>query len=281
MCFHYKDNVEAFYVSCGIDRALASKHKDFAKFVWARNLLADLDSHLNGDILQRKILTELCKFKNLPDKDAPNPNAALDALRKLKQLAIDNKITVEDAQKSSEQRKNLDRQKQQIIQDRAKLLDDLKSQFYHAVSNPNRQSAGYSLEDILEKMFPIFGLEYRRSYKTETQQIDGHFKFESFDYLVEAKWRSDQPNENEIGGFKRKIDTKIESTRGVFVSINGVREAVIHQFEGQGSNIIFISGEDLVCILEGRIDLKEALRKKIDKAAQEGVVYAPISQFIQ
>ena len=38
-CFYYKDNVEAFFISCGIDKRIASKHKDSYKFVWAKELL--------------------------------------------------------------------------------------------------------------------------------------------------------------------------------------------------------------------------------------------------
>lgn len=278
--FHYKDNVEAFFISCGVDKKLASKHKDLAKFVWARSLLAELDDNEDGFLIQRRILTELCKFRNLPDKDAPNPDAGLSALRKLKELAIKNKLEIEDEKERSKQQKLMKEEKIRIVQDRAKLLVELNSDFISAVSSVNRQNAGYSLEDILEKLFPIFNLDYRKSYKTETQQIDGHFKFEGFDYLVEAKWRTDQPNESEIGGFKRKVDTKLESTRGVFISINGFREKVIECFEGLGSNILFFSGEDIIHILEGRIDLNEVIRKKIDKAAQEGKVYFPVALMI-
>jgi restriction endonuclease Mrr len=94
-----------------------------------------------------------------------------------------------------------------------------------------------------------------------------------FDYLVEAKWRSDQPNEQEIAGFKQKVDTKLDATRGMFVSINGFRDEVVAQFQGRGANIIFMDGEDLTHILEGRVDLPDALRTKIEKAAQEGNVF--------
>lgn len=277
LCFHYKDNVESFFVSCGVDRRLASKHRDLAKFVWARNLLNELDELENGYTVQKRILTELCKFKNIPDKDAPNPDAGLSALRKLKELAVKNKIEIEEYKNKVDQRKIIKEEKIRIAQDRADLLAELKMIFYSMISTANRQKAGYSLEDLLERLFPVFDLEYRKSYRTETQQIDGHFKFEGFDYLVEAKWRVDQPNENEIGGFKRKIDTKLESTRGVFISINGFREEVIKSFEGAGSNILFFSGEDFTHVLEGRIDLDEVLRKKIDKAAQEGIAYFPVS----
>ncbi len=280
LCFHYKDNVESFFVSCGVDRRLASKHRNLAKFVWAKNLLNELDELENGYTVQRYILTELCKFENIPDKDAPNPDAGLSALRKLKEMAKKNKIEIEEYKNKVEQRKIIKEEKIRIAQDRADLLAEFKSTFYNMISTVNRQRAGYSLEDLLERLFPVFDLEYRKSYRTETQQIDGHFKFEGFDYLVEAKWRADKPNENEIGGFKRKIDTKLESTRGVFISINGFREEVIKSFEGVGNNVLFFSGEDFTHVLEGRIDLDEVLRKKIDKAAQEGIAYFPVSSML-
>ncbi len=280
LCFHYKDNVEAFFISCGVDKKLVSKHKNLAKFVWARSLLAELDDHADGFLIQRRILTELCKLRGLPDKDVPNPDAGLSALRKLKELAIENKLEIEDKKSDINQRKNMLEEKIRITQNRAKLLEELKSIFVSSLHSGNRQNAGYSLEDILERLFPIFYLDYRKSYRTETQQIDGHFKFEGFDYLVEAKWRADQPNESEIGGFKRKIDTKLESTRGIFISINGFREEVLKSFEGIGSNILFFSGEDIMYILEGRIELDEVMHKKVDKAAQEGKVYFPVSSML-
>lgn len=280
LCFHYKDNVEAFFISCGVDRRLTRKHKDLVKFVWARSLLNDLDELDNGFYIQRQILTELCKLKKLPDKDVPNPDAGLSALRTLKELALKNKLEVEEVKRKTENIKIMIDEKQRIAQERATLLNELKIIFMSAITASNRQSAGYSLEDILERLFPIFDLDYRKSYKTETQQIDGYFKFEGFDYLVEAKWREKQPNENDIGGFKRKVDTKLESTRGIFVSINGFRDEVIKSFEGPGNNIIFFSGEDLIHILEGRIDINEVLHKKIDKAAQEGKAYVSVSSMI-
>lgn len=280
LCFHYKDNVEAFFLSCGVSRHLASKHREQAKFVWTRNLLSDLDELPDGDIIQRKILTELCKMRKLPDKDAVNPDAGLAALRKLKELAMANKIEFEEYKKDIQIKKNIAEERVKIFQERSRMLTELKNCFYENITSNNRQEAGYILEDILVKLFSLFDIEYRKSYKLGTQQIDGHFRYEGFDYLVEVKWKKDLPNEQEIGGFERKITTKLESTRGIIISINGFREDVIKQFEGRGAKILFFSGEDLIHILEGRIDLREALQFKIKKAAQEGKVYTEIAKML-
>lgn len=281
LCFHYKDNVETFLLTCGVSKELARRYKHEAKFVWIRHLLSDLDEIQDGDITQRCILTELCKLRNLPDKDAPNPNAGLEALRKLKLLALEHDLIIKSEKEDLSQRIALAEEKTKIIRERAELLKTLYEQFLIGVSSTDRQAAGYSLEDILEKLFPLFELEYRKSYKIETQQIDGHFRFEGFDYLVEAKWRKDIPTEQEIAGFKRKVNTKLESTRGIFISINGFREEVIRQFSGINSNILFMTGEDLVYILEGRIDLQDALRIKVEKAAQEGKILVSIPEILK
>ncbi len=279
-CFHYKDVMEAFLISSDVPRKLASKYKDQYKFVWIKNILNELDQMDDGIDIERRILTALCKLRKLPDNNVPNPDTGLYNLRIIKQLAVENDLYVEELKIKENQKKRMAEERAKIIQERTNLLKTLHQDFMDSLTNPNRQAAGYTLEDILEKLYPLFSLEYRKSYRTTTQQIDGHFKYESFDYLVEAKWRSDQPNEQEIGGFKRKVDTKLESTRGFFFSINGFRDEVIKEFEGQGCNIIFFTGEDLIHILEGRIALDEAIRIKVDKAAQEGIVYYPISRML-
>lgn len=106
------------------------------------------------------------------------------------------------------------------------------------------------------------------------------FSFEGFDYLVEAKWRKDQPNEGEIGSFQRKVNTKLKSTRGIFISVNGYREEVIEAFNNN-TNILLIDGVDLTHLLEGRIELKELLAMKIKYAAQYGKCYCPSSIYLK
>ncbi len=162
------------------------------------------------------------------------------------------------------------------VSERKRRLEELRETFSSLVTSSDAQDRGYSLEHLLKELFELSELEYHKSYKTHTSQIDGHFHFEGFDYLVEARWRSDQPTVSEIGGFKVKVDKVIESTRGFFIAIQGIREEVVRQFSGEGANLIFMDGRDLICILEERISLRDALKLKIEKAAQEGKVFSPL-----
>ncbi len=273
--FHYKDPMESFLRSAGVGPELSGRHKDKPKFVWARNLLSDLEIVENGYDIQRRILTELCKLRKLPDNDVPNPDAGLNSLRILKQMAVEHDLFVEEEKKKTKNRNQEAEERARIVRDRATRLEELRNTFSSAMTNPNRQEAGYTLEDILQKLFPLFEIDFRKSYRTPTQQIDGFFRLEGFHYLVEAKWRSDQPNEQEIAGFRQKVLTKLDATRGVYVSINGFRPEVVNQFKSDRFSILFMDGEDLIHVLEGRVDLRELLEKKIEKAAQEGDVFFP------
>ncbi len=274
--FYYKGAVSSFFLSCGVPLELNDRHRVSAKFVWARELLTELNRTEKGQFIQRRILTELCKLRDVPDTFA-NRDAGLDALRNLKSLALDQKLYVEEIREKDEHRTERNEERQRIAQERERTLDRLRESFSNALTSDDRQKAGYSLENILEDLFAAFGIEYRKSYRTNTQQIDGYFHFEGFDYLVEAKWRQDRPTESEIGGFKQKVDTKLQSTRGIFVSINGYRLEVMDQFSFRGGNIILIDGSHLIQILEGRQDLKVMLRKIISKAAQEGLAYTTVA----
>lgn len=95
-CFHYKNKLELFFLSSGVKRELVRKHMDLPKFVWARNLLNDLNRLEGGYHLQRRILTEFYKLRDLPDPNVPDRNAGLNALRKLKNLARENKLVEVD-----------------------------------------------------------------------------------------------------------------------------------------------------------------------------------------
>ncbi|KGR89362.1 restriction endonuclease [Lysinibacillus boronitolerans] len=277
-CFHYKDSMASFMRSSDVPKIVIDKYRDLPKFVWARKVLEELSVNENDLIIQRKLLTNLCKLRDLPDSGVLDRNAGLDSLRKLKRLAYENDYLVKEEDNKNIIQKRIIEEKQALIMERAKKLEELREIFNNNLMTNNRQKAGYILEDLLKELFEINNIEYRKSFRTieNTQQIDGYFKFDSFDYLVEAKWRKDYPNGAEIAGFQHKINSKIESTRGLFVSINGFREEVINEFRGKGSNIIFMDGQDLILILEGRVNLDDCLRFKIERAVQIGETYSPL-----
>lgn len=275
-CFYYKDIMESFLISAGTPPLQARKYKDEYKFVWAKKLLNELSESNEGIVIQHKILRSFFDLRDLPDKSLAGKerNEGLGELRGLKEIIIELNLVDKQRKDEGDLRKRLLEEKSKIIAQRSDRLCELKNVFNKRLTSSNRQEAGYDLEDILMRLFSLSEIEYKKSYKTSTQQIDGSFSFEGFDYLVEAKWRKDQPNEGEIGSFQRKVDTKLKSTRGIFVSVSGFRNEVIEAFNNN-TNILLMDGIDLTHLLEGRIELKELLSMKIKYAAQYGKCHCP------
>jgi hypothetical protein len=281
--FWLKDPFRSFLLSCNVPEEVYERYSDESKFKIARHILAELDRMDDeGYEIQRRIITELCKLKNVPDPNVPDNNAALDALRWLKQLAVEHDISVESQKVTAETKMNEARKKQNALSARASKMEQLRNDFNGMISAKTQdevQRRGYDLEELLAQIFEVHEINYRRSYRVGNEQIDGHFSYRGFDYLVEAKWRSEQPTESDLAIFKRKADKKLTSTRGWYVSIGGYKQQVILEFtRSVSSNIVLMDGQDLALILEGQVSLLDALELKTQKAAQEGIIFFPLSQ---
>lgn len=279
--FWLKDPLQAFMLSCGVPRAMYDRYAQESKFKIARHVLADLDALGDeGTLIQRRLVTELCRLKKIPDDSVENRVAATAALNDLRKLAIEQRLFAEEKAADERSRAEDARRRQAAAQDRAKRVARLRESFNAmAIATDDPHARGYGLEDLLADLFGVHELQYRRSYRTPAEQIDGHFTFGGFDYLVEARWRKDQPNAQDLMGLKGKVDRKIASTRGLFVSVAGFNPETVSEFtRGQSSSIVLMDGQDISLILEGHVSLIDALTVKTQKAAQEGIIFYPLIQ---
>jgi hypothetical protein len=279
--FWLKDPFRSFLMSCGVPPDVYDRYSEESKFKIARHVLAELDAKGDeGFLIQRRIVTELCKLRQVPDENVPDRDAAIKALEYLKELAVTQKLFVEEDRSTAEARTQEVRRKQAALAARAQKMEQLRAAYSAmVVSKDDPQTRGYGLEDLLAELFEAHEISYRRPYRTNTEQIDGHFEFKGFDYLVEARWRAQYPVEADLAAFKTKVDKKLTSTRGLFMSIIGFRPEIVLEFtRGVSSNIVLMDGTDLSLILEGHISLVDALDLKIQKAAQEGIIFFPLSQ---
>ena len=273
--FWYKQPLFDVFARAGVPEELYVQYEDEAKFKIARKTLGDLERKgAEGLSIQRRLITELCKFRRLPDSDVPDKDAALDALGRLKACVEEHDLGTEKEQNSAA-RRALDAVRTiQREQYRSRQLAILHKKFVDMTVSSAAQRRGYDLEDLLKELFAVYEIQYRKSYRTNAEQIDGFFHFHGFDYLVETRWRSEQFTQNDLLVFKGKVDQKIQSTRGMVVSVNGFHKDIVRRIRDAGSaNIILVDGQDLALVLEDQVRLTDALHRKIDKAAQEGVVY--------
>jgi len=141
-----------------------------------------------------------------------------------------------------------------------------------------RRSGVGDLQDLLAGLFQLHDIPYHPPYRKGTvEETDGFFTFQSFDYLIEARWREKPPAIADLRAFSGKVTAKLQSTRGLFLSIAGFRAEVVNE-AAPVSNLILMDGEELAVILEGRISLVAALQLKLDKAAQQGKLYYSVAR---
>ena len=61
-----------------------------------------------------------------------------------------------------------------------------------------------------------------------------------------------------------KISGKAQSTRGLFLAMDGFDDSAINKFSNDSPRMILMKGEDLALILNGGKDLSDVLKAKVD-----------------
>ncbi|MFD4788106.1 hypothetical protein ACFWN1_13835 [Streptomyces sp. NPDC058459] len=230
----------------------------------------------SGYTIQRKIVEELCHMRK-PHADAPDQKAGAEALAELKQVAQEQKVLIDPERAAATARRVAEKRRLQLLQERQATIGELRLDFLKLVqpgASESAQRRGYDLEKLFARLFRTYDLDYRPSYRIAHEQIDGSFHFRGFTYIVEARWRTAQPDLGDLLDFKGKVDGKLDSTRGAFVSMAGydpgVLDHFVHNSRGSRNNVIMFTGQDVSQLFEGRIGLVDALTKKVDAAEQEG-----------
>lgn len=152
-------------------------------------------------------------------------------------------------------------------------VEALKQKFYalSATSNPNQR--GLAFEDFLNGLFVFCDLDPRGPFALAGEQIDGAFTFDTDDYLLEARWRSEQASPDQLRAFQTKVSEKTHRTSGLFLSINGFSKAAVELVNRSGSRLLLMDGSDLMVVLEGALRMDEVLLRKRRHAAETGDPY--------
>ena len=129
--FWLKDPFRSFLLSAGVPPEIYDRFADEIKYKIIRHVLAELKAlGEEGFQIQRRIVTELCKLRNVPDDTVPDRDAALKALRWLKELAVTQKLITEEEKTEKDQRIQETRRKQAALAARAQKMEELRNTFY-------------------------------------------------------------------------------------------------------------------------------------------------------
>jgi len=154
-------------------------------------------------------------------------------------------------------------------------LDKLRAA-YMALLADDPQKRGYALEKLLRRLFEIFDLDPKASFKITGEQIDGAFTFDSTDYLFEGKWQKELVAAEDLDSLAGKLGRKLDNTLGLFLSINGFSQDGVAAYSSGRKLMLLMDGSDLMAVLEQRIDFVDLLRRKRRHASQTGEIYLPI-----
>lgn len=160
-------------------------------------------------------------------------------------------------------------------------LSDLRTQF-DSLRLPGDASAdakrkrGYQFEEFLRSLLLDDDLKPRIRFRPIGEELDGSFELDHRIYLLEAKWHADPLPASAIYTFKGKVDGKLISTIGVFISMSGYSEDAIDALTaGKDLTVLLVDKNDIEASIAHGIS--RVLRTKIRAAAEEGVVFYPFT----
>ncbi|WP_373077464.1 restriction endonuclease [Fusobacterium varium] len=133
------------------------------------------------------------------------------------------------------------------------------------------QFRGFQFEKYLRKIFEVYDLEPRGSFKITGEQIDGSFILYNEVYLLEAKWTNKKINKGDLVIFNEKVSSKSGFTRGLFISFSGFSDEALTTFaHGRTINIVLMTVQELAIALSRKLDLTKVLAAKVRALAEEG-----------
>ncbi len=279
LAFWYKKDLRAFLSTALPDVGLVS-HLDWTGY--KRNIVAQLVDTLANN--QSKYLEELLDLI-LATADITDPNhlkrledgqqkyqEAVAALATLQKQVGPYRQLRSEAQEADRHRREEDARNAVQRATREKLVE-LKQLLYELAAEADHQKRGYALEKLLNRLFALYDIDAKASFRIIGEQLDGGFTFENTEYLFEAKWRDEKSNVADLDSFAGKIGRKLENTLGLFLSVNGFHDSAIKTYSQNRPVLFLMDGSDLSAVLEDRIGLPELLTRKRQHASHTGEVF--------
>jgi len=159
-------------------------------------------------------------------------------------------------------------------------LDVLLEMYRDLAASEDRQRSGYLLEELLNRTLTFFRIQAKPSFKRNqgAEQIDGGFVLGDWRYIVECRWR-DPASARDVDGLAKQVSRSGKQTMGLFLSIKGWSDNVPHILQqNREKDVLLMDGADLLCVLEGHIDLGTLVQAKADHLSFHAEPFCPAAQ---
>ena len=275
--YWYKDDLRLFFLACELPDNMITKQgwhdSQEYKVRIAGKVLDELI--LMGEAglgYMRRIIQGILDIRNFDylrnlEDGAAKVSAARKSVEVLRELVLKHDTTF---RKEREERAVRTDRFTQVMKRRNDEIERLQGQFYELVAAENAQKRGVLFQGFLWELFNAYDLNPRGPFRITGEEIDGAFEFEMTQFLIEAKWQKDPVGAAPLDSFSKKVERKLENTLGLFVALNGFTEDGLEAFSGTRPLIILMDGQDLAVVLQGLVDFRDLLKRKVRYASQTG-----------
>lgn len=283
-CLWFWTSFYSFLDSCGVAKALQHKYprEAYNKYAMMRSILENLDQAGNIELIS-SLASGFNRLKGPMDRDQLDEKKAKRLLTEFREAIGNDPIDAEIKKREHERARSTHKKSIADRHARNKRLEDLNSEFINLTEavDITPQQRGFKLEPLFFQLLHLSEIEHTKPYRTPgREQIDGHFRHEKFDYLVEVKWMQGPIKQPDLSIFDGKILGKAQSTRGFFISANGFDETGVRKYSGDSPRMILMTGEDLMLVFSGRLLFADALKVKVDAIVRlENILY-PLRQAV-
>lgn len=278
-CFWYWNSFHSFLESSGVPRSLHQRFpKDtYNKYDVMRNVLTVLEESDRIDAING-LISNFYKLKGAVDRDNLDNDRAIELLEDFRASVGDDPIESEIERREGEKRREGYKRDVESRKSYQQRLGALNQRFLDlfAGTEMTPQQRGFALETLFFDLLHLEEFECTKPYRTpDGEQIDGHFKYEKFDYLVEAKWITGPTKQKDLSIFDGKIRGKAQSTRGLCLAADGFDDHAVAKFSGDAPRILLMTGEDLALVLNGTVTMHDLMKAKVDAIVRHGIINHP------
>lgn len=253
---------EFVYEKINID--VYTKYQGISKAKILRRIMCDCD-----DVSVGKLLLELMRYMQAKEMVSNEKKEIFKKCADIGNRLIGKKITARSSTSVTSSKPA-----SSFVVDYDSLLNELAN---ISSSSDTPQARGFQFEKYLSKVFDVYRLEPRGSFKLKGEQIDGSFVLHNEVYLLEAKWTNQKIDKSELVIFNEKVCSKSGFTRGLFISFSGFSDEALTTFaSGRTVNIVLMTVQELAVVLSRKLDLKKVLSDKVRVLAEEGNFYKSI-----
>ncbi len=249
--FWKKDDLRQALDVAGVPTVLtAAQNWALPKYKIISPILDSLNSTEEGLGPLRALLQETLSYRDgkhllwLPDGKEKKKDAEC-ALANLRELVgtHDKAKQTEDEERQAILRRRAENNKSKLFNE--KLLQ-LKHKYEGLYAEPDLQKRGFALETLLNEAFQLFEMSPKSPFRRTGEQIDGAFTLDEDHYLLEAKWHGPAINLADLKVFDGSVDSSLDNTLGLFLSINGFSpQAIDGYLQGRRPRLICMDGSVL------------------------------------